>query len=49
MKKLTLALLACIGLSSCVVVPMGARYDREVYVAPSASATYYPTYRYYAY
>ena len=44
MKKLTLALFACIGLSSCVVVPMGARYDREVYVAPSA--TYYPTYEY---
>ena len=47
MKKLTIALLACLGLSSCVVVPV-ARYDREVYVSPSA--TYYPStysYRYY--
>jgi hypothetical protein len=43
MKKLTLALLACMGLSSCVVVPV-ARYDREVYVSPSA--TYYPAYEY---
>lgn len=49
MKKLTLCLLACLGLSSCVVVPMGARYDREVYVSPSA--TYVPSYsyRYYTY
>ena len=46
MKKLTLVLLACLGLSSCVVVP-AARYDREVYVAPSA--TYYPTYAYRSY
>ena len=46
MKKLTLALLACIGLSSCVVVP-AARYDREVYVSPSA--TYYPSYGYRTY
>ena len=44
MKKLTLALLACMGLSSCVVVPAVGRYDREVYVAPST--TYYPTYEY---
>ena len=49
MKKLTICLLACLGLSSCVVVP-AARYDREVYVSPSA--TYYPStysYRYYTY
>jgi len=48
MKKLTLALLACIGLSSCIVVPVG-RYERETYVSPSA--TYHPTYtyRYYSY
>jgi hypothetical protein len=47
MKKLTLALLACIGLSSCVaVVPVG-RYERETYVSPSA--TYYPTYEHRTY
>ena len=48
MKKLTLAVLACIGLSSCVVVP-AARYERDVYVSPSAA--YQPTYsyRYYTY
>ena len=44
MKKLTLALLACIGLSSCVAVVPAARYDREVYVSPSA--TYVPAYAY---
>jgi hypothetical protein len=52
MKRLTLALLlACMGLAGCVVVPAAARYDREVYVAPQASTTYYPayTYRYYGY
>ena len=49
MKKLTLDLLASVGLSSCIVVPVG-RYEREVYVAPSAT-TYYPAheYRYRAY
>jgi hypothetical protein len=49
MKKLTLAVLACIGLSSCVAVVPAARYDRDVYVSPSA--TYHPTYsyRYYTY
>ena len=52
MKKLMLALLACVGLSSCVagvVVPARVGYDREVYVSPQA--TYYPsyTYRYYTY
>ena len=48
MKTLAIALLACVGLSSCIVVPVG-RYDREVYVQPSA--TQYPTYsyRYYSY
>ena len=51
MKKLAIALLACVGLSSCVVVPAVGRYDREVYVAPQPAATYYPTYsyRYYSY
>jgi hypothetical protein len=50
MKKLAIALLACAGLSSCVVVPLG-RYEREVYVSPQPAATYYPTYsyRYYSY
>ena len=52
MKKLTLALLlACMGLAAgCVVVPLGARYDREVYVSPQAPTTYPAyTYRYYSY
>lgn len=49
MKRLTLALLlACMGPAGCVVVPVAARYDREVYVAPTATYPTY-TYRYYGY
>jgi len=52
MKQLMLVLLACMGLSSCVVVPERvARVDREVYVSPPGPVAYYPsyTYRYYTY
>lgn len=53
MKKLMLVLLACVGLSSCVVVPeRTVRVEREVYSAAPPPTYYYPsyyTYRRYSY
>lgn len=48
MKKLVIALLACAGLSGCVVVPLG-HYERDVYVQPSTTDQPTYTYRYYSY
>jgi len=52
MKKLMLILLACAGLSSCVVIPEHRVVTRESYsYAPPTTAYYTPgyTYRYYTY
>jgi hypothetical protein len=52
MKNLMLILLACVGLSSCVVVPEHRVVTRESYTyVPPATAYYTPgyTYRYYTY
>jgi hypothetical protein len=49
MKRLMLLLLACGTLSSCVVVPVVGRYERQVYVEPAATAYPTYTYRYYTY
>ncbi len=52
MKKLMLILLACVGLSSCVIVPEQRVVTREVYSAAPATTYYYPsyyTYRHYSY
>jgi hypothetical protein len=51
MKKLMLVLLACIGLSSCVVVPEQRVVTRTYTYDPPATAYYTPgyTYRYYTY
>ena len=51
MKKLMLVLLACIGLSSCVVVPEHRVVTRESYSYVPPATTYYTpgyTYRYYS-
>ena len=52
MKKLMLVLLACVGLSSCVVVPEHRVVTRESYsYAPPVTTYYTPgyTYRYHTY
>jgi len=51
MKKLMLVLLACIGLSSCVVVPEQRVVTRTYTYDPPVTAYYTPgyTYRYYTY
>ena len=52
MKKLMLMLLACVGLSSCVVVPEHRVVTRESYSYSPPVTTYYTpgyTYRYHTY